>query len=104
MKTAALSIALLAFVCSAANAADAKAGEAGYEKSCKGCHGAAGTANPGIAKMFPTIPELSSAKVQGESDADLKTVITTGKGKMKAVTTLTASPDDVIAYVRTLKK
>ena len=54
--------------------------------------------------MFPTIPELSSAKVQGESDADLKTVITTGKGKMKAVTTLTASPDDVIAYVRTLKK
>ncbi len=104
MKAAVISIALLAFAGSSAFAADAKAGQAGYDKSCKGCHGPAGVANPGIAKMFPTIPDLSSAKVQDESDTDIKQVITAGKGKMKPVTTLTASPDDVIAYVRTLKK
>lgn len=104
MKTALFSIALLALPSSAAFAADAKAGQTAYDKSCKGCHGATGTPSAGIAKMFPTIPDLSSAKVQGESDADIKQVITAGKGKMRPVINLTASPDDVIAYIRTLRK
>jgi mono/diheme cytochrome c family protein len=104
MKTISLSIAVLALASAAAFGADAKAGQAAYEKSCRGCHGAAGAASPAISKMFPTIPELSSDKVQGESDADLKKVITDGKGKMKPVKTLTAAPDDVVAFVRTLKK
>jgi hypothetical protein len=43
--------------------------------------------------------------VQAMSDADLKKVITSGMGKMKPVTTVTgADLDNVVAYVRTLKK
>jgi cytochrome c553 len=104
MKTVAISIAVLALASTAALAADAKGGQAAYDKSCKGCHGAAGVANPAIEKMFPTIADLTSARVQGQSDADLKKVITDGKGKMKPVKTLTADPDDVVAFIRTLKK
>jgi hypothetical protein len=38
-------------------------------------------------------------------DADLKAVITEGKGKMKPVKTVSAGDvDNVIAFVRTLKK
>ena len=104
MKTlAAVSVAFLSLSC-AAFAADAKAGAAAFEKSCKGCHGADGTPNPAIAKMFPTIPNLSSPAVQKETDAALVTVVKEGKGKMKPPANLTASPEDIIAFVRTLKK
>lgn len=106
MKTiAALSISLLALSGTLAYGADPKAGQAAYEKSCKGCHGATGSPNAAVAKMLSaTIPELGSADVQGKSDDDLKKVIAEGKGKMKPIKTLTGSPDDVIAYIRTLKK
>ena len=87
-------------------AGDAAAGKAIYEKSCKACHGADGTANPAIAKMMKVdIKNLGSAEVQGMKDADIKAVITEGKGKMKPVKTVAAGDvDSVIAYVRTLKK
>ncbi len=103
MKTAVLILALLA-PASSMLAADAKAGGAAYDKSCKNCHGAAGTPNATMAKMFPTMGDLSSAKVQAVSDAELKKVITDGKGKMPASKTLTVPPDDVVAFIRTLKK
>lgn len=86
-------------------AADAAAGQATYSKSCKGCHGADGTPSSGMAKMFPGMKALSSAEVQAASDADMKAVITNGKGKMKPVASVTgASVDNVVAYVRSLKK
>jgi mono/diheme cytochrome c family protein len=85
-------------------AADAKAGAAAFDKSCKGCHGAAGTGNPAMAKAFPNLPDLTSAAVQGETDDTLAKVIKEGKGKMPASKTLTTSPDDVVAFIRTLKK
>jgi mono/diheme cytochrome c family protein len=90
----------------AAFAADAKAGQAAYEKSCKSCHGADGTANPAITKMMKVdIKDLKAAEVQSKSDADLKKVISDGQGKMKPIASVTgASADDVVAYVRTLKK
>jgi len=103
MKTAVVLIALLV-PASALLAADAKAGAAAFDKSCKGCHGAAGVPNPAMAKMFPTIPDLTSAKAQGISDADIKKAIAEGKGKMPAVKNLSGSPDDVVAFVRSLKK
>lgn len=83
--------------------ADAKAGGAAFDKSCKGCHGATGTGNPALAKMFPGMPDLTSADVQGKSDADLVKVVKEGKGKMRPVANLSASPDDVVAFLRTLK-
>lgn len=102
-----LSLAILVTASAAALcAADAAAGGAAYEKSCKGCHGADGTPNPAIVKMMAVdVPDLKSAKVQGESDADIKGVITNGKGKMKPIKTV-AGPalDDVVAFIHTLKK
>ncbi len=89
----------------AAFAASAAAGKAAYDKSCKSCHGADGTPNPAIVKMMKVdINDLKSASVQALSDADLKKIITEGKGKMKPSTSVTgASADDVVAFLRTLK-
>ena len=49
--------------------------------------------------------DLGSIEVQSQSDAELKAVITDGKGKMKPVKTVTgADVDNVVAFMRTLKK
>lgn len=87
-------------------AADVKNGQAVYNKSCKSCHGADGTAPPNMAKMFKVdMRPLASPEVQGLSDDQIKNVIENGQGKMHAVKTVTgASLDDVVAYVRSLKK
>jgi mono/diheme cytochrome c family protein len=101
-----MTILALAFYASGVYAADAKAGEAAYEKSCKSCHGPDGTPNPAIAKMMKVeMRDLKSPEVQATSPADMKKVITDGKGKMKPVASVTgAAADDVVAYVKTLKK
>jgi mono/diheme cytochrome c family protein len=90
----------------AGSAADAKAGQAVYDKSCKSCHGPDGTANPAVAKMMKVdMKDLESAEVQAMSDDEIKKIITDGKGKMKAVKTVSgAALDNVVAYVRSLKK
>ncbi len=89
-----------------ASAADAGAGKDIYLKKCKACHAEDGHGNEGMAKVLKTtITPLESDEVQGKSDADLKMVITQGKGKMKPVAGLSdAEVANVIAYVRTLKK
>jgi mono/diheme cytochrome c family protein len=83
----------------------AKEGKDVYDKSCKTCHAADGKGNPGIAKMMKVeMRALGSKEVQATSDADLKKIVTTGKGKMKPVAAVTGKQlDDVVAYVRTLK-
>jgi mono/diheme cytochrome c family protein len=87
-------------------AADAKAGKTVYDTSCKSCHGPDGTPNPAVAKMMKVeMKDLKSADVQSMSDADIATIITKGKGKMKAITAVNGkSADDVAAYVHSLKK
>ena len=87
-------------------AGDAAEGKAAYDKSCKNCHGATGEANPSMAKMMKVeIPNLGSPEVQKMSDADLAKAITQGKGKMQPIKSVTGkSVDDVVAYIRTLKK
>jgi mono/diheme cytochrome c family protein len=63
------------------------------DKACKTCHGPTGEADPGIVKMMKVeIEHLGSHDVQSLGDDDLKKIVT---GK---------SVDDVIAYIRTLKK
>jgi mono/diheme cytochrome c family protein len=87
-------------------AADATAGKATFDTKCKTCHAADGAGNAGLAKaMGVTMKPLGGDEIQKMSDADLKKVITTGSGKMKPVTALMpAQVDDVVAFVRTLKK
>lgn len=102
-------VTLLIVICAAAAvsvAADATAGKAVFDKSCKSCHGADGSGNPNIAKMMKVeMRPLGSAEVQAQSDDDLKKIVTDGKGKMRPVASVTGkSVDDVVAYVRTLKK
>jgi mono/diheme cytochrome c family protein len=100
-------LALMATVAGIALAADAKAGADIYNKTCKGCHGADGaTPNEAVGKMLQaTIPVLASPAIQAKTDADFRTVITAGKGKMPAMKSVTGSSiDDVIAYLRTLRK
>jgi mono/diheme cytochrome c family protein len=96
----------IAICAASAAAADSNAGQATYAKSCKSCHGADGTANPAIAKMLKVdIKSLGSAEVQALSNDAIGKIITAGKGKMKPVTSVTGkSVDDVVAFVRTLKK
>jgi mono/diheme cytochrome c family protein len=87
-------------------AGDPAAGKAVFDKTCKTCHGATGVANPNIAKMMKVdIKDLGSPEIQKMSDADFKTTITEGKGKMKPVKSVAGNDiDNVVAYVRTLKK
>ena len=87
------------------SAADAKAGEAIFSTRCKACHGADGSGNPAIAKMMKVdMKALGSQDVQKNTDAQLKTIILNGTGKMKPITIAGADADNVIAYIRTLKK
>ena len=87
-------------------AADPKAGQAIYVKSCKSCHGSDGTPNAAIAKMLKVeMKDLKSAEVQGMSDADIKKIVSEGKGKMKPVKTVSGGDaDNVAAYILSLKK
>jgi mono/diheme cytochrome c family protein len=87
-------------------AGDPAAGKAVFDKTCKTCHGATGVANPNIAKMMKVdIKDLGSPEIQKMSDADFKTTITEGKGKMKPVKSVAGKDiDNVVAYVRSLKK
>ena len=55
--------------------------------------------------MKVEMKNLGSADVQAHSDADLAKIISEGKGKMKPVKTVSGpAVDNVVAYVRTLKK
>jgi len=84
-----------------AAAASAKDGEAVYTAKCKNCHGVDGTGNPAIAKMLKvTMKPLGSA-----ADAEVKTAVATGTGKMKPVAGVAgADLDNLIAFVHTLTK
>ena len=78
-------------------AADAAAD---YKAKCAGCHGADGS------KSMMGAKPLNGAEAQAMSDADLNSAITNGKGKMTGYKgKLTdAQIDDLVKYIRTLKK
>lgn len=77
-----------------------------YNAKCQSCHGANGEGKAAIGKAFGvTMAPLGSKEVKSMSDADIKKVILSGKGKMKAVAGVTdKQADDIVAYVKTLKE
>ena len=81
-------------------------GKALFGTKCAVCHGANGEGKAGIAKaMGVTMKALGSKDVQAMSEADLKKVILSGKGKMKAVAGVSdKQADDIVAFVKTLKE
>jgi mono/diheme cytochrome c family protein len=87
-------------------AADAAAGKELYAKRCASCHGAAGEGKDAVAKTLKVeLRHLASKEVQSRTDEELKKVLLEGSGKMKPVTGVDAKgADDVVAYLRTLKK
>jgi len=104
MKTIAIgTISLIAFAGLAI--AGANEGKELYAAKCAPCHGANGEGKAAIAKMYGvTQRPLASKEVQAQSDADLKKIIISGKGKMKPVSGVTEKQaDDVVAFLRTLK-
>ena len=106
MRVLLTTLTMVVLTATAGLAADAKAGQAAYDRSCKSCHSADGTPNAAIAKMMKVdMKDLKSAEVQAMSDADLKKIISEGKGKMKPVKTVAGGDaDNVVAYIRSLKK
>jgi cytochrome c6 len=80
-------------------------GAALYKTKCAACHGADGKGDTAVGKANK-IRDLGSPEVQAQSDADLTTIITNGKGKMPAYGK-SLKPDqvkDLVTYVRTLAK
>lgn len=83
---------------------DAAKGKAVYSR-CAICHGNSGEGNAAIGKAYGiTMPVLGSESVQSLDDAALKKIILEGKGKMQPLKLSDAEVDDVIAFVRSLKK
>jgi mono/diheme cytochrome c family protein len=99
-------IALLFIAACGLVSAGAPEGKTVFDTKCQPCHGPKGEGKAAIAKMFGVeMQHLSSKEVQSKSDAEIKQIITTGKGKMKPVAGLTEKQvQDVITYVRTLKE
>jgi cytochrome c6 len=76
-----------------------------FKTKCAACHGADGKGETAMGKRLG-IKDLGSADVQKQSDADLTTAISKGKGKMPGYEgKLTADQiQDLVKYVRSLKK
>ncbi|MFN8685386.1 MAG: c-type cytochrome [Acidobacteriota bacterium] len=87
------------------SAADTAAGKAAYDVSCKKCHGADGTPVAAIAKMMKVeMRHLGDKAVQAKPDAELKKETVDGIGKMKAMPQVAKDADNIVAFMRTLKK
>jgi Cytochrome C oxidase, cbb3-type, subunit III len=84
-----------------------------FQQTCQVCHGPDGKGNPAADEFFHyKLPRLNSAYVQGKSDAELREIISHGKGRMDPVrlqettgirhSLPSYAVDPLIAYVRTL--
>lgn len=101
MKKTAVLVILSILVLALAGVARAEDSAATYKAKCAMCHGATGAGDTTMGKNFKLRP-LASAEVQKLTDAELNTIISSGKGKMPAY----AGKIDVagmVKFIRTLK-
>ena len=103
-KTITLSVLLMIALAAGAVAQTTPAKDL-FASKCAMCHGPDGSAQTTMAKNLK-IRDFHSADVQKQSDADLKTVITKGKGKMPAFEgKLTGEQiDQLVGYLREIGK
>jgi mono/diheme cytochrome c family protein len=99
-------VTVLLWTTPAFSAGDAAAGKEVFSKKCASCHGTAGEGKASVAKMLKVeMRHLGAKEVMAQSDADLKKDFLQGTGKMKGVTGIDdKAADDLVAYLRTLKK
>jgi mono/diheme cytochrome c family protein len=84
---------------------DVAKGKELFENRCAVCHGTGGEGKEAMAKLLGAkIPVLGSKEVQSQDDAALKKFVLEGKGKMKPVALSTQEIENVIAFLRSLKK
>lgn len=81
------------------------AGETLFKTKCAACHGPDGKGEVPMAKKLGA-RNLSSAEVQGQSDAQLTEVVTKGKNKMPAYNGKLTKEQigELVAYIRELGK
>ena len=95
---------LIAFLALAWGKGDAAKGKTLFSR-CAICHGDSGEGKEAMAKALGVkIPVLASKEVQSLDDAAMRKIIVEGKGKMQAVKLPDAEVEDVIAFMRSLKK
>jgi cytochrome c2 len=109
MRITVMPVVLIWMLCLSLAVLPAEKGDAAKGKKlfsrCSACHGDSGEGREAIAKMFGvTMHPLSSKEVQSLDNAALKKIILEGKGKMMPVSLSDAEVQDVIAFLRSLKK
>lgn len=95
----------IAIVFAISLSAHAQGAPATYETKCAGCHGADGKGATGPGKALG-VHDFASDEVTKMSDADLITVVTTGKNKMPGYGKSLKDSEikDLVGYVRELGK
>ena len=90
---------LLALGANVAYAADTNKGSGFFTMHCASCHGATGDS------VMPGAPNFSQGEGLMQADAQLLTVIKSGKNAMPGYRGILSDEDilDVIAYLRTLR-
>lgn len=76
-----------------------------YSSKCAACHGPDGKGQTAVGKLNK-LRDIASPDVQKQTDEELTTTITSGKGKMPAYGK-SLKPDQVkslVDYIRSLKK
>lgn len=76
-----------------------------YRRECKSCHGLAGLGDgPKAAELDSKVPDITSAKVQGQTDGALFWKITEGRGDMPNTRTALSEEErwTVVHYLRSL--
>jgi mono/diheme cytochrome c family protein len=76
-----------------------------YKAKCAACHGPAGDASTPAGKALK-VPSFSSDAVLKDTDADMLTIATNGKGKMPAWHDKLSEGQikELIAFIHTLQK
>jgi|HubBroStandDraft_4_1064222.scaffolds.fasta_scaffold31737_4 mono/diheme cytochrome c family protein len=83
----------------------AESGAVIYREHCAACHGSNGSGETMLGRNLK-LRSLASAEVQQQSDDDLARIISKGKSKMPAYDRKLSRDqiDDVVKYIRSLKK